>query len=248
MKKKYTRTFAVAAATFAVIGMSAWSSLVKAVDRSLVTVSAMSIDSRHDIERRVDEIANRIANAKSYFESDKLPIHIKSRFDPVAQSLVMSIDERFGPVSGLVEMEELQSDVTYALWPMLDHIQGFWGLDWRHGGKDMYFWFPGDRRPPEKPGLRKATGKAGLGSVLINDGHGYYYHHGYRDWRFQREPANGIIEDEITAEIATPVWGWMITAGVDAKLARGSFVRQSHSKRQASLFDGCPLFAREFAS
>jgi hypothetical protein len=208
------------AATLAVIGMSARSSLVKADDLSLVTVSAMSTDSRHDIERRVDEIANHIANAKSYFENDKLPIHIKSSFDPVAQSLVMSIDERFGPVSGLVEMEELQSDVTYAVWPMLEQIQGFWGLDWRYGGKDMYFWFPRDRRPPEKRVLRKATAEAGLGSVLINEGHGYYYHHGYRDWRFQREPANGIIEDEITAEISTPLWGWMTLAGVDVKVAK----------------------------
>ncbi|HVI54996.1 MAG TPA: hypothetical protein VM621_08090 [Luteibacter sp.] len=165
MKKMYMKACAAAAATFVVIGMSAWSSLVKADDRSVVTVSSMSIDSRHDIERRVDEIANHIANAKPYFEDDRLPIHIKSRFDPVAQSLVMSIDERFGPVSGLVEMEELQSDVTYALWPMLEKIQGFWGLDWRYGGKDMYFWFPGDRRAPEKPVLTKAVGKAGRGSV-----------------------------------------------------------------------------------
>lgn len=133
----------------AIMPVSALPQVAGAEDRGKTTVAAMSISDRHDIERRVDEIANRIANSKSYFEDDKLPIHIKSSFDPVAQSLMMAIDERFGPVSGFPEMEDLQSDITYAVWPMLENIEGFWGLDWRYGGKDLYFWFPGDRRPPE---------------------------------------------------------------------------------------------------
>lgn len=221
MKKiKYMRARAAFSVTVAILGASAGSAT--ADDRSLAAVSAMSVDSRRDIERSVDEAANRIANATSYFAGDKLPIHIKSSFDPVSQSLVMSMDERFGPVSGLMEMENLQSDITNAIWPLLEDIHGFWGLDWRYGGKDMYFWFPGDRRPPEQRLLQKANGEASVGSVFINEGHGYYYHHGYRDWRFQREPANGIVEDEITRDLATPLAGWMIVSGVNTSFIEGS--------------------------
>jgi hypothetical protein len=221
MKKwKFTRTYAWIVATLVIVGGSSLSRVAAADIRSGPSVPAMSIGARRDIERRVDEIANRIANSKSYFEDDHLPIHIKSSFDPVAQSLVMAIDERFGPVSGYVEMENLQSDITNAIWPMLENIHGFWGLDWRYGGKDLYFWFPGDRRPAEKSTRPSAGAGVGLGTVLINEGHGYYFHHGYSDWRFQREPANGIIEDKITAEIATPLWAWMGVAGIPAKSAR----------------------------
>lgn len=167
------------------------------------SVSSMSIDARRDVERRVDDVANRIANSKSFFEEDHLPIHIKSQFDPVGQSLLMEVDERFGPVSGYVEMENLQSEIANEIWPMLEGIQGFQGLDWRYGGKVLYFWFPGDRREPKKSKRTKPTSGNDLGSVLINNGHDYYYHHGFHDWRLQREPANGIVEDRVSSEIAT---------------------------------------------
>lgn len=192
----------------------------EAVEQSRNTVPAMDSTVRTDLERRVDEIANRVANAKSYFENDQLPIHIRSTFDPVAQSLVMAIDERFGPMSGLSEMEQLQSDITYAIWPLLENIEGFWGLDWRYGGKDMYFWFPGDRRAPETPREPMRGGGSKTDSVLINAGHGYYFHHGYKDWRFQRAPANGIVEDEITGGLAMPVYGMLSIDGTTVKLAR----------------------------
>lgn len=224
MKRKWNRAKAslwMLAALSLVVG-TGLPGAVKADDRSQVSVSSMGIDVRRDVERRVDEVANRIANSKSFFEEDHLPIHIKSKFDPVGQSLLMEVDERFGPVSGYVEMENLQSEIANEIWPLLEGIHGFQGLDWRYGGKDLYFWFPGDRREPKKSKRTKRTSRNGLGSVLINDGHGYYYHHGYRDWRFQREPANGIIEDRITSEIATPLWAWLSMDGVAVKSSRES--------------------------
>lgn len=205
---------ALASASPMVIPDQAW-----AYERTRTAVACSFVAASADLEQRVDDIANRIANAKPYFEDDHDPIHIRSRFDPVACSLEMAIDERFGPVSGLGEMEQMQSDITYAIWSLVEEIDGFQGLDWRYGGKDMYFWFPGDRRAPETK-RQMSRGQTNGGSVLLNAGHGYYFHHGYGDWRLQREPANGVTEDEITGQMVMPLYGMLAVTGTGVTLAR----------------------------
>jgi hypothetical protein len=137
LRRVFMTVMAVAAATLFMPGQGV------ASGRS---VASISISERASLERRIDVIANQVANRKPYFENDHQPIHLKSAFDVVSSTLIMHADERLGPESGYVEIEQLRRDVQDAIWPLLEGIEGFDGLEWRYGGKDLYFWFPGDRR------------------------------------------------------------------------------------------------------
>lgn len=71
------------------------------------------------------------------------------------------------------------------------------------GGLDIDYYFPEDAVPPGS-----GSAKAGLnrrsGITAVSAGHGYYFHHkGRGDWRQQRDPANGIVEDDITPGYVT---------------------------------------------
>jgi len=185
----------------------------------VVKVSAMSITQREALERRIDEIANRAANAKPFIYEDSLPIHIKSSFDPVNESLIMNTDERLGPSAGSPDVEDMQSAVRQAISPLIEGIPSFWGVDWRYGGKDIYFWFPQDRVRRDPQSRTKAS-KGSAAMVLVSAGHGYYYHHGYSDWRAQRAPYHGILEDNITTRFASSLSSKLRRIGVAVTEAR----------------------------
>ncbi|NID17403.1 hypothetical protein [Luteibacter yeojuensis] len=95
----------------------------------------LTAEAKETLERRIDGIANEVANRKPYFEDDPLPIHIRSEFDVVSNRLIMDMDERLGPVSGYGRVEDLESDVQEAIWPLVKDIPGFKGLEWRFGGE-----------------------------------------------------------------------------------------------------------------
>lgn len=181
-------------------------------------VASMSIAERSAMEREIDVIANQVANRKAYFESDHKPIHLKSAFDVVSNMLIVHADERLGPESGYPEMEQLRRDVQDAVWPFLEQINGFGGLEWRYGGKDLYFWFPGDRTQSSPKPANHASRVAP--HVLIGPGHGYYYHHGYKDWRPQRAVFNGILEDEITTMYSAVLYAELLFHDVSTELIR----------------------------
>lgn len=162
------------------------------------------------LERHIDGVATQVANHRPYLEDDPLPIHIKSVFDVGSNRLIMDMDERLGPTSGDGSLEDLQLDIREAIQPLIKDIPGLRGIEWRFGGKEMYHWFPDDR--PEK--RAREQGRRDGPAVLIGAGHGYYYHHGYKDWRPQREIHNDILEDEITTQYAAMLYGQLLTHGV----------------------------------
>lgn len=177
----------------------AWPLLAQEIPKK--TVSAMTIDERIELAQEMESITNDLLNQKPYFADDPLPIHAKISLDPVLNLVVIDLDERLGPSAVSAEMEELGSAVSNALWHLLGRIDGVTGVTYRFGGLEIEHWFPEDRDDS-----RKSAGKEGASIqkpvVAISPGHGIYFHSGYKDWRAQREPANGVLEDDMTPILA----------------------------------------------
>jgi len=197
---------AVVGLAFAIPGVALSSEAVPSAPQK---VSAMTISQRAVLERRINVIANKAANSRQFLYSDTLPIHIEAAFDPANESLIMHADERLGPLSGFPEVEEMQQEVQEALRPILQTIPSFQGLDWRYGGKDLYFWFPQDRVPSAHRSGHEPSSSSASAPVLVSAGHGFYYHHGYADWRAQRTPAHGVLEDEITTNFSSSLTAYL---------------------------------------
>ncbi|UPG86142.1 N-acetylmuramoyl-L-alanine amidase [Luteibacter aegosomatis] len=186
---------------------------------SINALSEMSASDKASLERRITEVANNYANSYQHFEGDRLPIHINAVFDPTANSLIVNMDERFGPMSTSPEMEDFRRRLEIELEPYIDGLSSFSGLRFRFGGKDMYFWFPEERDPPAVKD-KKRLSATGAPVVAVSAGHGYYYHHGYKDWRPQRSPYNGILEDEITLVFASLLFADLYMSNTSPVLVR----------------------------
>jgi len=52
-------------------------------------------------------------------------------------------------------------------------------------------------------GAKPANPSAAGAQVVVAAGHGVYYHYGFKDWRPQRDPSNGITEDYLTPQLAS---------------------------------------------
>ncbi|SEM45157.1 hypothetical protein SAMN02800694_1129 [Luteibacter sp. UNCMF331Sha3.1] len=153
----------VIAAALALTGAMAWTAVATGHDRPL---GVIDVAERTALERRIEALANEAANRRSYIEEDPLPIHIRARFDVAAETLIMDADERLGPLSGTGALEDMEMDIHEAIRVLLNDIQRFQGVRWLYGGKDMYFWFPQDRRTSHSEKTRASTS-----GVLIGAGH-----------------------------------------------------------------------------
>lgn len=184
-------------------------------DASQTTLSSMSISDRDALTLKINAAANEFANVRPHFENDHLPIHITAILDPVSESLIVHMDERFGPISAYVEMEDFEHGLWLTLEPLLENVPSVRGLELRFGGKDMYFWFPEERSPPEVKRVEMSNRNGRFSPVVaVAAGHGYYFHHGYNDWRPQRSMHNGILEDEISVTFATLLYAELYLASM----------------------------------
>jgi N-acetylmuramoyl-L-alanine amidase len=75
-------------------------------------------------------------------------------------------------------------------------------------GKDPSFYEPAVTQPSplkQDAPLDAPTPLAATGPVVISAGHGLYYHYGFKDWRAQRNPSFGVVEDNMTPLLAAPL-------------------------------------------
>ena len=61
---------------------------------------------------------------------------------------------------------------------------------------------------------------AGKPRVLVSGGHGYYWNEQYADWRLQRDPYWGIVEDVVNWEFAADLQAALRNTGFDPRPAR----------------------------
>ncbi|PSM15723.1 N-acetylmuramoyl-L-alanine amidase [Stenotrophomonas maltophilia] len=137
----------------------------------------------------------------------KGPQHAIAVFDVTTG--MIRIDLRGGglPEHGGAELEDLQQFVSNGALEALRPIVPAAGTIFFYNGKSFAEQYPEDAFD-DRQVRRPRQGGGGL--VVVSAGHGWYYHHRFRDWRAQRDPSNGIIEDEITPGYADELRRWMI--------------------------------------
>jgi N-acetylmuramoyl-L-alanine amidase len=184
-------------------------------------------------EGEIARIATNVANSKRFFERDYGRIVVEARYDVGSGTLVLDPGARFGPISGFVEVEYLHDAVNLAVEPIARLLPNYKYTDWVYGGQDLYHWFPAERRPADNGQGGIHTRSSGLGSsVLVSAGHGYYFHHTYKDWRPQREVSNGILEDQITPVLADALASELMSQGTLVHYSRISEPRMHEPSKQ----------------
>lgn len=117
------------------------------------------------------------------------------------------VDLRGGrlPSTGGAELEDMQQYMMNDVLDLARPVIPASGVEFRYNGKSFEEQYPEDAYVPPP----RARDQVPAGPVVVAAGHGWYFHHGFGDWRAQRDPYNGIIEDEITPVYRDELQRWL---------------------------------------
>lgn len=131
---------------------------------------------------------------------------------------VDQLQQGYGYISG--DLEDQLTELVVRASDLVAHRIAIDGVDFLFDGKDIYHYYPDER--PGHHDARAGWIPFAATDVLVSAGHGAYYHHGFNDWRLQRDPVNGIVEDDLT-----PVYAAELSALLAAR--SGSQVHRPRS-------------------
>ena len=192
------------------------------------TVVEMTETERHDLVVEMQRALDDAMVGAHFFSEDPLPVHVEVSVDPATNLVLINVDERLGPEALTGEFNDFASHLASALWSLMERIDGVTGINFRFGGFDADHW-PINRRPEASTrGQRQRRSTDRKPIVFVSPGHGFCFHHKYKDWRAQREPAYGVLEDDITPVLAGHLMWELQRDNVDAKTVRYEGDKVSH--------------------
>jgi len=174
-----------------------------------------------ELEAMLTGEIQRVVNSQKRIEGQgrdvAASVSFEARSGEQELGLVIDLSETYVPLVFGAEMEDLQHQLSTTARQLLREIVSVRGVRFRYGGKDVYHYFPEqlqeELRAAEARAARAARKDAAAptaaATVVVAAGHGIYYHYGFKDWRAQRDPSNGIVEDFITPAYATELSHWL---------------------------------------
>ncbi|HKQ52318.1 MAG TPA: N-acetylmuramoyl-L-alanine amidase [Pyrinomonadaceae bacterium] len=143
--------------------------------------------------------------------------------------ILVNLDRSLIGESWGAEIEEFLDPLRYAVEDVAGkRVKKVGSVMFIFNGKDPAAYDPAVPQPsPLKQDAPSdaPTPLAATGPVVVSAGHGLYYHYGFKDWRAQRNPSNGLIEDYMTPLLATPLRNFLTNRSrVTSYLVRQSTV------------------------
>lgn len=87
-------------------------------------------------------------------------------------------------------------------------------ISFRFLGQPLEYWYP------EPAAVQVAPADFPEVDVVVSASHGWYFHHGFNDWRLQRPLSNGVVEDLITPAFADRLVALLQADGLRTLLTR----------------------------
>lgn len=160
-----------------------------------------------EFDALLSSAAQRALNRLSGKPELRLPATAMAQFDLETGTIIVNLSGGALPETGGAQLEDIQG---YLMNDVLDEarpIHPASGVEFRYNGRRFEEQYPRDALSVAPRLPRNAI----TGPVVVSAGHGWYFHHGYKDWRAQREPSHGIVEDEITLDYADELRSWLIS-------------------------------------
>lgn len=131
-----------------------------------------------------------------------LPGGISATLNLQSDLVEIELGAALGPYAEHPDMDFVHSVLTQASIAFLQDKVKVRGVVFLYGGKDLYFYAP-DLQPHGSDLSRNTLAPDREKPVVsVAAGHGIYFHHGYGDWRYQRDPSHGVTEDVLTQQFA----------------------------------------------
>jgi N-acetylmuramoyl-L-alanine amidase len=166
------------------------------------TIAMMNPEERQALVSEMQVRLDENIVGRQFFEEFPWPLGAKVGLDEKDNVITVDLDQRLMAYSDTAEIEDLSDHLFDVLWPFMQRVGEATGLKFLYGGREAEL-LGDDPAAGEPPASRRVRREADPRPLLVvSPGHGVYFHGGYKDWRAQRDPANGVLEDDITTAIA----------------------------------------------
>ncbi|QDE38526.1 hypothetical protein FIV34_04575 [Luteibacter pinisoli] len=168
------------------------------------TVALMTPDERQVMVAQMQVTLDEALSGKQLIEDYPWPIVATVNLSDADNVIVVDLDRRILDYTSLSESEDMGDYIFNRLWPFLERIDGSTGVRFLYGGHEEEYWSgkPGIDAMPRTTSGRKKRNADDRPLVVVAPGHGVYFHRKFKDWRAQREPVNGVLEDDMTTVLS----------------------------------------------
>jgi hypothetical protein len=181
---------------------------------TLHAASPPASESDIEMDMLLTQAAEAAVGRVALLEGQSRSRRVTASLDLAQNAIIVHLDRGFVPSSYGAMFEDQTSLISNALYAVAERVQHVPQVKYFYGGFDIYHYFPeikaeddaareaGERKRREREeGLKRGV-PGGSGMAFVAAGHGYYYHHGERIWKTQREEHNGVLEGMLTPSYA----------------------------------------------
>ncbi|GAA5068374.1 hypothetical protein [Lysobacter panacisoli] len=176
------------------------------VKASEVPARALSAKNRVAIERMLSVELQKIVDRQERIEGQAKYASVNVTLDTNSRALIINLSKSYVPKFNGAAFEDLQHELSTAALELLRDIISIDGVRYRFDGRPIEYYIP-DVLPPASHRARVLSVQPR--KVAVSAGHGVYFHHGFNDWRPQRDPSNGVTEDFITPTFVTELGAFL---------------------------------------
>ncbi len=154
-----------------------------------------------EMDRLLTQRLNRNLALEKRFDGQAKHVMGRARIDLSTCAFTVDLPASFIPNEDSEDFRDQLRGMESSLWSRARDL----GCDGAGGsilfdGKSLEHYFPHDENEPAVSTVKATPTNEAL--TVVSAGHGLYYHHRYSDWRYQRDPTNSILEDELTPLLA----------------------------------------------
>lgn len=170
--------------------------------RSSSTATAPTTDAGWaSLEAILSDEAQNVLETMPLLEGQKAHGRVRVRLDPARNEYTLLFPRDYLAEGNGGSLEDIVSMVGNAVVEAAAPAVKLYGQKTLYDGRPLEYYFPEDFAQPSEA-RKPDTARSSPFKVAVFAGHGMYYHYSFKDWRAQRDPSNGILEDDITSDFS----------------------------------------------
>lgn len=170
-------------------------------------MSRLSNRQRQQLEVMLTEEVQQLVNRQKRIEGQGRDVTAKVNFDVRNLKVVVNLSRSYLPSGNGAEWEDLTRAVSNLIYDLLEESLTYRGLDILIDGKSILEYYPDETHVINRKSALQPLQETP--TVVVAAGHGVYFHYGALEWRTQRDPSNGIVEDFLTPSYASELTAWL---------------------------------------
>jgi hypothetical protein len=187
--------------------------------------------SKSEVNKMLTEYLRDLIDKKANIPASRKKGYVRASVYPDTGLLLIDLGTEYLPRSSVIEVEDFQRLLSTNAHSLVEDVMTVKEIKFLYGGKEIFYYFP-EEEPKPREGKAAAVTSLVPGPIVLNAGHGRYYHHGDDVWKWQRDVFFGMREDTTTPYYAFELAGWLINRSAETPVFTRSYEQDLHAASQ----------------